>query len=67
MNNKDLAYYQTEWNLTNPQLLTQTLTSHIYTVTHGSERALSPDLGSGYLLLVYMWTIERPTVLRWIT
>ena len=40
MNNKDLAYYQTEWNLTNPQLLTQTLTSHIYTVTHGSERAV---------------------------
>lgn len=39
-NHKELSYYLTEWDLANPQLLTQTLTSHIYTVTHGSETAI---------------------------
>jgi streptomycin 6-kinase len=41
-----LNYYLTAWELSNPQLLTQTRTSHIYTVTHGAEtlvlKLLSP-------------------------
>ena len=45
--NKKLNYYLTEWNLSNPQLLTQTMTSHIYTVTHNTEtivlKLLSPS------------------------
>lgn len=35
--NKQLNYYLAAWNLSNPQLLTQTATSHIYTVTHDTE------------------------------
>lgn len=35
--NKNLDYYLSAWNLSHPQLLTQTATSHIYTVTHGTE------------------------------
>jgi streptomycin 6-kinase len=35
--NKDLNYYLAAWNLSNPQLLTRTLTSHIYTVAHANE------------------------------
>lgn len=34
---KKLNYYLAAWNLSNPQLLTQTVTSHIYTVTHDNE------------------------------
>jgi streptomycin 6-kinase len=45
--NKKLNYYLTAWNLSNPQLLTQTATSHIYTVTYNSEtvilKLLSPS------------------------
>ena len=45
--NKKLKYYLTAWNLSNPQLLTQTMTSHIYTVTHETEtvilKLLSPS------------------------
>ena len=33
----ELNYYLAAWQLSNPQLLTQTLTSHIYTVTHRNE------------------------------
>jgi streptomycin 6-kinase len=32
-----LNSYLAAWDLSNPQLLTQTATSHIYTVTHGGE------------------------------
>ncbi len=46
-NNKNLNYYLTAWNLSNPQLLTQTVTSHIYTVRHDTEivilKLLSPS------------------------
>ena len=38
--NRDLSYYVTVWNLSNPQLLTRTFTSSIYTVTHGNERVV---------------------------
>lgn len=41
-----LNHYLAAWNLSNPQLLTQTVTSHIYTVTHNVEtvvlKLLSP-------------------------
>jgi streptomycin 6-kinase len=41
-----LNQYLTAWNLANPQFLTQTVTSHIYTVTHDAEtvvlKLLSP-------------------------
>ena len=40
MSKKELTYYLSEWRLANPQLLTQTLTSHIYIVTHDSETAI---------------------------
>ena len=40
MDKKKLDYYLTEWNLANPQLLTQTPTSHIYIVAHGSETVI---------------------------
>ena len=47
MNNIKLNYYLDAWNLSDPQLLTQTVTSHIYTVTHDSEtvilKLLSPS------------------------
>jgi streptomycin 6-kinase len=35
-----LNHYLTAWNLSNPRLLTQTVTSHIYTVTRGAETAV---------------------------
>ena len=42
-----LTYYLAAWELSNAQLLTQTMTSHIYTVTHGAEtfvlKLLSPS------------------------
>jgi streptomycin 6-kinase len=42
-----LNHYLAAWELTNPRLLTQTMTSHIYTVTHGVEtvvlKLLSPS------------------------
>jgi len=42
-----LNHYLAAWELSDPQLLTQTMTSHIYTVTHGSEtfilKLLSPS------------------------
>jgi streptomycin 6-kinase len=45
--NKKLNYYLAAWNLSNPQFLTQTVTSHIYTVTHDTEtvvlKLLSPS------------------------
>jgi streptomycin 6-kinase len=45
-NNKRLNQYLAAWNLSNPQLLAQTATSHIYTVTYGTEtvvlKLLSP-------------------------
>src|SRR5215213_1919928 len=41
-----LNHYLAAWELSSPQLLTQTMTSHIYTVTHGTEtfvlKLLSP-------------------------
>ena len=40
MSKKELTYYLSEWRLANPQILTQTLTSHIYIVTHDSETAI---------------------------
>jgi streptomycin 6-kinase len=45
--NQRLNNYLAEWNLLNPKLLTQTMTSHIYTVTYQSEivilKLLSPS------------------------
>jgi streptomycin 6-kinase len=38
--NKNLDYYLSAWNLSNPQHLTQTMTSHIYTVTRGNETVI---------------------------
>jgi streptomycin 6-kinase len=42
-----LNFYLAAWELSNPQLLTQTMTSQIYTVTHGAEtvvlKLLSPS------------------------
>jgi len=47
IDNKKLNNYLTAWNLSNPQLLTQTMTSHIYTVTCETEtvilKLLSPS------------------------
>ena len=47
IDNKKLNNYLTTWNLSNPKLLIQTMTSHIYTVTHESEtvilKLLSPS------------------------
>jgi streptomycin 6-kinase len=39
-NNKRLEYYLAAWGLSNPHLFTQTMTSHIYTVTHGTETVI---------------------------
>lgn len=44
--NKKLNYYLSKWNLSNPQLLTQTMTSHIYTVTHNTETVILKLLSS---------------------
>jgi streptomycin 6-kinase len=38
--NKRLNSYLAAWNLSDPQLLTQTATSQIYTVTHGTETVI---------------------------
>ena len=38
--------YLAAWQLANPQLLTQTLTSHIYTVTHENETVVFKLLSS---------------------
>lgn len=47
IDNKKLHDYLTAWNLSNPQLLTQTMTSHIYTVAYETEtfilKLLSPS------------------------
>lgn len=58
--NKKLNDYLGAWNLSNPQLLTQTATSHIYTVTHNTKtvvlKLLSPsetDEQRGALALRY--------------
>lgn len=44
---KTLNHYLAAWELSNPHLLAQTMTSHIYTVTHGDEtfvlKLLSPS------------------------
>lgn len=37
IDNDKLNYYLATWNLSNPQSLTQTVTSHIYIVTHDAE------------------------------
>jgi streptomycin 6-kinase len=44
--NKKLNYYLAAWNLSNPQFLTQTMTSHIYTVTHNAGTAVLKLLSS---------------------
>lgn len=47
IDNKKLNHYLTAWKLSNPELLMQTMTSHIYTVTNESEtvilKLLSPS------------------------
>jgi streptomycin 6-kinase len=47
IDNKKLYYYLATWNLSNPQFLAQTMTSHIYTVTYETEtvilKLLSPS------------------------
>jgi streptomycin 6-kinase len=47
MINDKLTYYLSEWNLSNPQFLTQTATSDIYTVSYDAEtvvlKLLSPS------------------------
>lgn len=40
IDHQNLTYYLTAWNLSNPQFLTQTMTSHIYTVTYGTETVI---------------------------
>jgi len=35
-----LEHYMAAWNLADPQLLTQTVTSHIYTVTQGTQTVI---------------------------
>jgi streptomycin 6-kinase len=40
IDNKKLEYYLAAWKLADPRLLTQTMTSHIYTVTYGTEIAI---------------------------
>jgi len=47
IDNKKLYHYLATWNLSNPQFLAQTMTSHIYTVTYETEtvilKLLSPS------------------------
>ncbi|MFP4394436.1 MAG: aminoglycoside phosphotransferase family protein [Anaerolineales bacterium] len=43
---KKLASYLSAWRLSNPQLLTRTMTSHIYTVKHETKRAVLKLLAS---------------------
>ena len=45
-NNQQLNYYLSAWNLSNPMLLTQTMTSHIYTVMHDTETVILKLLSS---------------------
>jgi len=40
IDHKQLNNYLTAWNLSNPKLLMQTMTSHIYTVTHEAETVI---------------------------
>src|SRR5512141_3520847 len=40
LDNKRLNDYLMAWNLSNPQFLTQTMTSHIYTVTYETETVI---------------------------
>jgi streptomycin 6-kinase len=46
-NTNKLNHYLAAWKLSNPQLLTQTRTSHLYTITHSTEtivlKLLSPS------------------------
>lgn len=44
--NQRLNHYLTAWNLSTPQLLTQTVTSHIFTVIHGAETVILKLLSS---------------------
>lgn len=44
--NEKLYHYLTAWDLSNPQLLSQTMTSHIYTVVHDSEMVVLKLLSS---------------------
>lgn len=44
--NEKLDYYLTAWDLSNPQLLSQTMTSHIYTVVHGDAMVILKLLSS---------------------
>lgn len=44
--NKKLNDYLAAWNLSTPRLLSQTMTSHIYTVIHGSEKVILKLLSS---------------------
>jgi streptomycin 6-kinase len=46
MDNNRLNHYLSAWNLSNPQLLTQTMTSNIYTVTYESETVILKLLSS---------------------
>ena len=41
-----LHHYLAAWELANPHLLTRTMTSHIYTVTHGAETVVLKLLAS---------------------
>ena len=45
-NDKQLNFYLAAWNLSNPQFLTQTRTSRIYTVTHRAETVILKLLSS---------------------
>jgi streptomycin 6-kinase len=46
MSDNKLNHYLAAWDLSNPQLLTQTATSHIYTVTHDTETVVLKLLSS---------------------
>ncbi len=46
IDNDKLNYYLAAWHLWNPQFLTQTVTSHIYTVTHDAETVVLKLLSS---------------------
>jgi streptomycin 6-kinase len=57
---RNLSHYLAAWELAHPRLLTQTRTSHVYTVTHGGEavilKILSPsetEERRGALALLY--------------
>ena len=46
IDNKKLYYYLATWNLSNPRFLAQTMTSHIYAVTHETETVILKLLSS---------------------